>query len=125
MSFSASCLPVAVLLADPLIYTLLLAIGYALIVKIGYSRAAELIYGGLQSLFGRTAHRQFIASWKDLKHAKAEVAKTSPQVQSNYERQSISFFSIQDEFAKWAKLQRKVDALQADFDKKCNIQLVV
>jgi hypothetical protein len=67
-------------LLDPLIYAFILASIYAIFSKFGYTRSAEAIYGTIQSCFGRKAHRDFMASWRGLKAAKAEVARVSAQV---------------------------------------------
>ena len=67
-------------LADPLVYTFLLASLYAAICQLGYSRAAELIYSSFLAVFGRNDYKKFMASWKELKAAKVEVTKVSAQV---------------------------------------------
>lgn len=49
---------------------------------------------------GRSAYRAYLASWNELRQA----------------RHDLSLISAQDEFAKWARLQRKIDAMQSAFD---------
>ena len=105
---------------EPFYSTLILFSLHALISKLGYTRAAESIYSSFLITFGRKDNKKFLENWRELKTAKAEVSKTSAQVRINI----ILFYFLhvsrfQDEFAKWAKLQRKVDKLQTDFDKQC------
>ncbi len=59
-------------------------------------------------IFGRSAYAAYIKDWK-------ELHKT---------RQDLSGISAQDEFAKWARLQRKVDKMQEDFDKLRTLLLI-
>lgn len=68
------------LFSNPFVYTFILASLYAFITKLGYSQVAELIYGAVQATLGRSSYREFIQCWRELKQAKAEVKKVSPQV---------------------------------------------
>lgn len=52
-------------------------------------------------IFGRSAYASYMKDWKELRKSKQELTTVSAQ----------------DEFAKWARLQRKVDTMQANFDK--------
>lgn len=52
-------------------------------------------------IFGRSAYAAYLRDWHDLRKAKQDLATVSAQ----------------DEFARWARLQRKIDTMQANFDK--------
>lgn len=60
-------------------------------------------------LFQRTDYRAFTQSWRDLRNARVTLGE----------------ISAQDEFAKWAKQQRVVDRLQAEFDKQSTCIMTV
>lgn len=54
-------------------------------------------------LFHRTAHLSYTASWRELQRARREASE----------------ISAQDEFARWARQQRKLEQLQTSFDRLC------
>lgn len=54
-----------------------------------------------QKIFGRSAYSKYIQDWQELRQIKQE----------------LSSISAQDEFAKWARLNRNLEKKQADFDK--------
>ena len=73
----------SLVLANPFIYTFVLASLYALITKLGYSQVAELIYSSLQFTLFRSTNRDYIKCWRDLRAAKLEVSKVSAQVRND------------------------------------------
>ena len=52
-------------------------------------------------LFHRAEHREYLASWNELKKARAVLSEVSAQ----------------EEFARWARQQRTVDKLQAEYER--------
>ena len=70
----------SLVLSNPFVYTFVLAGLYAIITKLGYSQVAEMIYSALQFTILRSANRDYIKCWRDLRAAKLEVSKVSAQV---------------------------------------------
>jgi hypothetical protein len=69
-------------LANPFVYTFVLASVYAVITKFGYAQVAELIYSAIQFTVLRSANRNYIKCWRDLRAAKLDVSKVSAQVRN-------------------------------------------
>jgi hypothetical protein len=87
---------------DDLLKVTLAALIFALVNQVGFSRLADLIVSLFDTVFGGSAYRGYKAKWSSLQQMRSE----------------LSSISAQDEFAKWARLQRRIDAAQADYDKE-------
>lgn len=74
------CKLTSFVLANPFVYTFVLASLYAVITKFGYTQVAEFLYSALQFTLFRSANRDYIKCWRDLRAAKLEVSKVSAQV---------------------------------------------
>lgn len=79
----------------------LIACLFALINSIGIARIASLLVSTFDAVFGGAAYRAYKSKWRELVDLRSQ----------------ISGVSAQDEFAKWARLQRKIDTLQQEWDK--------
>src|ERR1700733_10439339 len=88
------------IIQDKFFLVLLIAMITTLVSHIGYTVLAERIVSVLQMIFFRVAHREHLSKWNELRKAKHDLSQ----------------IAAQDEFAKWAKLQRKIDQLQLEFD---------
>lgn len=73
----------------------------SLVNAIGFGRLAERLVSVFDTIFGGAAYREYKKKWAEL----------------NEMRTSIATISAQDEFARWARLQRKIDSAQAEYDK--------
>lgn len=80
--------------------TVLLASTVSLIQTLGYSTIAEYVYNIIFYIFFYRSFQSQKAIFKELIKCRKEHAQ----------------ISAQDEFAKWARLQRRVDKLQSDYD---------
>jgi len=59
----------------------------------------------VDAIFHREAYRKFVLIWQELRKARRDLAR----------------ISAQDDFAKWARQQRLIDRLQADYDQLSKI----
>lgn len=73
----------------------------ALVNVIGFARLADSLVSFYDFVLGGASYRAYRAQWSQLTAVRAELAGVSAQ----------------DEFARWARLQRRVDAAQAEFDR--------
>ena len=78
-----------------------LAFAFALVNAIGFARIANVLIYLYDVVFGGAAYKEYKATWKQLSDLKREIATVSAQ----------------DQFAKWARLQRQVDKAQADWER--------
>lgn len=74
---------------------------FATISAVGYTRLASLLLSLYDHIFGGASLRDYRQKWSTLHALRLE----------------ISTISAQDEFARWARLQRRIDASQQEWDK--------
>ncbi len=80
--------------------TILLALALAVLSHIGYARIASGVVSALSGIFNTQAHAKRRDMWNGLRAARARLAE----------------ISAQDEFARWARQRREVDAAQAAWE---------